>query len=89
MIGISKAYATRVGEGPFPTELKDATGDRLREKGDEYGSTTGRPRRVGWLDMVALKYALMVNGVDYVSSMAKTELSVHLISAGGTFVPVS
>jgi adenylosuccinate synthase len=73
VIGISKAYATRVGEGPFPTELKDATGDRLREKGDEYGSTTGRPRRVGWLDMVALKYALMVNGVD---SIFLTKLDV-------------
>jgi adenylosuccinate synthase len=73
VIGISKAYTTRVGEGPFPTELKDATGDRLREKGDEYGSTTGRPRRVGWLDMVALKYALMVNGVD---SIFLTKLDV-------------
>ena len=73
VVGISKAYATRVGEGPFPTELKDSTGDRLREKGDEYGSTTGRPRRVGWLDMVALKYALMVNGVD---SIFLTKLDV-------------
>lgn len=62
--GISKAYTTRVGGGPFPSELKGDTGDYLRKQGNEYGSTTGRPRRVGWLDLVALKYAVMVNGVD-------------------------
>ncbi len=62
--GISKAYTTRVGGGPFPSELEDETGEYLRRKGNEYGSTTGRPRRVGWLDLVALKYAVMVNGVD-------------------------
>ena len=63
VIGIVKAYCTRVGSGPFPTELFDATGNQLREQGNEYGATTGRPRRCGWLDLVALKYALMINGV--------------------------
>ena len=61
---VSKAYTTRVGEGPFPTELKDATGELLRERGGEYGATTGRPRRCGWLDLVALKHAVDVNGLD-------------------------
>ena len=61
--GIFKAYCTRVGSGPFPTELFDADGERLRAIGHEYGATTGRPRRTGWLDMVALKYAVMMNGV--------------------------
>jgi len=64
VIGISKAYTTRVGSGPFPSELFDKEADYLREKGGEYGSTTGRPRRVGWLDLVALRYAVMLNGVD-------------------------
>ena len=63
VFGIFKAYCTRVGSGPFPTELHDATGQKLREVGHEYGSTTGRPRRCGWLDLVALKYAIMINGV--------------------------
>ncbi len=61
--GIFKAYCTRVGSGPFPTELFDATGDQLREKGNEFGATTGRPRRTGWLDLVALKYAVFLNGI--------------------------
>lgn len=61
--GIFKAYCTRVGMGPFPTELLDETGTKLRDAGNEYGSTTGRPRRCGWLDLVALKYAIMLNGV--------------------------
>ena len=61
--GIFKAYCTRVGSGPFPTELFDADGERLRAIGHEYGATTGRPRRCGWLDMVALKYTVMMNGV--------------------------
>jgi len=61
--GIFKAYCTRVGSGPFPTELNDETGIRLRDTGKEYGSTTGRPRRCGWLDLPALKYAIMINGV--------------------------
>jgi len=63
VFGIFKAYCTRVGTGPFPTELNDETGSTLREKGHEFGSTTGRPRRCGWLDLPALKYAIMVNGV--------------------------
>lgn len=62
VIGVVKAYCTRVGNGPFPTELLDATGDRLREAGVEFGTTTGRPRRCGWLDTAALKYAIRVNG---------------------------
>lgn len=61
--GIFKAYCTRVGSGPFPTELKDATGNKLRDIGREFGSTTGRPRRCGWLDLPALRYAIMINGV--------------------------
>lgn len=61
--GIFKAYCTRVGAGPFPTELFDSTGEQLRTIGAEFGATTGRPRRCGWLDMVALRYAIMVNGV--------------------------
>jgi adenylosuccinate synthase len=62
--GIFKAYCTRVGSGPFPTELLDETGATLRCNGNEFGSTTGRPRRCGWLDLPALKYAIMLNGVD-------------------------
>ncbi len=64
LVGIAKAYTTRVGGGPFPTELKDEEGNRLRELGGEFGSTTGRPRRCGWLDLVALKYAVDVNHFD-------------------------
>lgn len=63
IFGIFKAYCTRVGTGPFPTELNDETGQLLREKGHEFGSTTGRPRRCGWLDLPALKYSIMINGV--------------------------
>lgn len=63
VIGIVKAYCTRVGAGPFPTELFDATGEQLQKNGHEFGATTGRPRRCGWLDLVALKYSVMVNGV--------------------------
>lgn len=73
VIGISKAYTTRVGGGPFPSELLDDEANFLREKGNEYGATTGRPRRVGWLDLVALKYAIMINGVD---SIFLTKLDV-------------
>lgn len=62
VFGIFKAYCTRVGMGPFPTELHDETGQQLRNAGNEYGSTTGRPRRCGWLDLVALKYAIMIDG---------------------------
>ncbi len=63
VLGITKAYTTRVGGGPFPTELSDATGDRLRKVGDEFGATTGRPRRCGWLDTVVLRYSARVNGM--------------------------
>jgi adenylosuccinate synthase len=73
VIGISKAYATRVGSGPFPTELDDAMGERLRETGDEFGATTGRPRRCGWLDTVILRYAARVNGL---TGVALTKLDV-------------
>ncbi len=61
--GITKAYTTRVGSGPFPSELEDGTGERLRENGGEFGTTTGRPRRCGWLDLVALRYAARLNGM--------------------------
>ena len=63
VIGIFKAYCTRVGSGPFPTELLDQVGEELRQKGFEFGATTGRPRRTGWLDLPALKYAIMIDGV--------------------------
>lgn len=63
-MGICKAYTTRVGEGPFPTELENEIGDELAKVGHEFGSTTGRPRRCGWFDGVVAKYAVMVNGVD-------------------------
>ncbi|MBY0372133.1 adenylosuccinate synthase [bacterium] len=66
-LGIVKAYTTRVGEGPFPTELKDAQGDRLRETGGEFGATTGRPRRCGWLDLVAMRYALRTSGIKHLA----------------------
>ncbi len=64
VFGVSKAYTTRVGEGPFPTELLDDIGEKLRKEGNEYGSTTGRPRRCGWLDLVALRFACRINGID-------------------------
>ena len=62
VFGVFKAYCTRVGSGPFPTELNDAVGEELRQKGHEFGATTGRPRRTGWLDLAALKYAIMIDG---------------------------
>lgn len=71
--GVFKAYCTRVGSGPFPTELIDDTGERMRDQGHEFGSTTGRPRRCGWLDMVALNYAIMINGVSRLFMM-KTDV---------------
>ena len=63
VMGVTKAYCTRVGSGPFPTELHDATGEELRKIGHEFGATTGRPRRCGWIDLVALRFACMINGV--------------------------
>jgi len=73
VVGVVKAYCTRVGAGPFPTELIDDTGDKLREVGGEFGTVTGRPRRCGWLDLVALRHAVRINGVD---SIAVTKLDV-------------
>ncbi len=73
VVGVVKAYCTRVGAGPFPTELTEETGELLREKGGEYGATTGRPRRTGWLDLVALQHACRINGVD---QLAITKLDV-------------
>ena len=73
VLGISKAYSTRVGGGPYPTELKDETGERLRKVGGEYGATTGRPRRTGWFDALAMRYAARVNGLN---GIAMTKLDV-------------
>src|SRR5207245_1723559 len=73
VLGVVKAYTTRVGTGWFPTELLDETGDRIRRVGNEYWTTTGRPRRIGWLDTVCLRYAARVNGL---SALAITLLDV-------------
>jgi adenylosuccinate synthase len=73
ILGVAKAYCTRVGEGPFPTELKDGLGEKLREVGGEYGATTGRPRRCGWFDGVTSRHAVQINGID---SVAITKLDV-------------
>ena len=73
VVGVIKAYTTRVGEGPFPTELFDADGTRMRDAGGEYGATTGRPRRCGWFDAVVGRYSALINGVDY---WAMTKLDV-------------
>ena len=69
VIGIFKAYCTRVGSGPFPTELNDEVGELIRKEGHEFGATTGRPRRCGWIDIPQLKYAIMINGVTELSMM--------------------
>jgi adenylosuccinate synthase len=73
VLGVAKAYTTRVGEGPLPTELTGEMGDRLRESGQEYGASTGRPRRCGWYDAVAVRYAARINGLD---ALALTKLDV-------------
>jgi len=73
VLGIAKAYTTRVGEGPFPSEISGETGEQLRVLGDEYGATTGRPRRCGWFDTFAIKYASMINGISHI---ALTKLDV-------------
>lgn len=73
VLGVTKAYTTRVGSGPFPTELRGAEADALRERGDEYGAVTGRPRRCGWLDLMVLRYSAQVNGL---ASLAVTKLDV-------------
>ena len=80
VVGVVKAYSTRVGAGPMPTELLDTTGDLIRDRGREFGTTTGRPRRCGWVDLVGLKYAAMVNGV--------TELAVMLLDVLATVEPL-
>ncbi len=91
VLGICKAYCTRVGGGPFPTELHDDYGQKLRDNGNEYGSTTGRPRRCGWLDMLALKYAIQINGVtkliitkaDVLSGFDKIKIAVKYKTKNG------
>jgi len=75
VIGVFKAYCTRVGSGPFPTELLDADGEKIRVEGREYGSTTGRERRCGWIDLPALRYAIMINGVTEMTMMKSDVLS--------------
>jgi adenylosuccinate synthase len=75
MIGVAKAYSTRVGGGPFPTELLDDTGNKIREIGREYGTTTGRPRRCGWFDAVAVRYTARLSGANYLSLMMLDVLS--------------
>lgn len=99
VIGIMKAYVTRVGEGPFPTELHDRLGEKIREQGDEYGSTTGRPRRCGWFDMVAAKYSAMINGMTTINltkldvltgiSPLKIGVAYHLRGKKLTSFPIS
>jgi adenylosuccinate synthase len=89
--GIFKAYCTRVGSGPFPTELNDETGEKLRKSGNEFGATTGRPRRTGWLDIPALKYAILINGVtdlimmksDVLSGFESLKVCTHYNYRGG------
>ena len=73
MLGVVKAYTTRVGEGPLPTELTGEMGNRLRDSGNEYGAVTGRPRRCGWYDAVAVRYGVRINGLD---ALALTKLDV-------------
>jgi adenylosuccinate synthase len=73
VVGISKAYTTRVGEGPFPTELLDSTGERMRQRGQEYGASTGRPRRCGWFDAIVVRYSCLINHLD---SLVITKLDV-------------
>ena len=92
VFGIFKAYCTRVGSGPFPTELEDEVGERIRAAGHEFGATTGRPRRCGWLDLPALKYAIMLNGVtklimtkaDVLSGFDTIEVCTHYNYGGET-----
>ncbi len=93
--GITKAYCTRVGSGPFPTELTDAVGEQIRQAGREFGSTTGRPRRTGWIDLPALRYAIMLNGVtelhlmkaDVLDSFAEIQACTHYRLPDGTRTP--
>ena len=90
VIGVTKAYCTRVGSGPFPTELLDDTGEELRKIGNEFGATTGRPRRCGWMDLVALRFAIMINGVtkivmtkaDVLDSLGELKLCTSYLTNG-------
>lgn len=87
VVGVVKAYTSRVGEGPFPTELHDEQGELIREKGHEYGTTTGRPRRIGWLDLVMVRYACRVSGitdlaVPHLDTLAKTGIDTLKICVG-------
>jgi adenylosuccinate synthase len=90
--GIFKAYSTRVGSGPFPTELQDDQGDLMRKEGKEFGSTTGRPRRCGWIDLPSLKYSIMINGVtqllmmkaDVLSAFPVIKICTHYKLSNGT-----
>jgi adenylosuccinate synthase len=81
VIGITKAYCTRVGGGPFPTELDDETGEKLRKEGMEFGATTGRPRRCGWIDLPQLRYTILLNGA--------TELCMTKIDVLNTFAGIA
>ncbi len=90
IIGIVKAYTTRVGEGPFPTELTDELGEAIRQKGGEFGATTGRPRRCGWIDIIALRYAVAINGLtgiaitkmDILDGLEKIKICVGYVCGG-------
>ena len=90
VFGISKSYCTRVGSGPFPTELNDEVGEELRKIGREFGATTGRPRRTGWIDLVQLKYTVLLNGVDHLcitkmdclNTFEKIKLATHYVING-------
>ncbi|QDZ23942.1 adenylosuccinate synthase [Chloropicon primus] len=92
VVGVAKAYTTRVGAGPYPTEIHDEVGDQIRKLGGEYGTTTGRPRRCGWLDIVALRYACMVNGfsfmnitkLDVLSELKEIKIAVEYKMPDGT-----
>jgi adenylosuccinate synthase len=94
--GIFKAYCTRVGGGPFPTELNNQEGETLRKEGNEFGSTTGRPRRCGWIDLPALKYAIMLNGVtnllmmkaDVLNSFKEIKVCTHYKLKNGNKVDI-
>ncbi|HET7753034.1 MAG TPA: adenylosuccinate synthase [Anaeromyxobacteraceae bacterium] len=93
VVGVIKAYSTRVGGGPYPTELKDADGEQLRKVGNEFGATTGRPRRTGWMDILALRYAARVNGLDGLAMMkldvltgfSEVKIGVQYRADGKTF----
>ncbi|HEY2987545.1 MAG TPA: adenylosuccinate synthase [Candidatus Binatia bacterium] len=93
IIGLSKAYTTRVGSGPFPTELKGAEGERLKQEGDEFGATTGRPRRCGWFDAVGVRHAVRINGLtgialtklDVLTGFKKINVCTEYRSAGKTY----